>query len=210
MNKLKTKYNVLAQSKLERLSLSTALLAIYQTLWPIKRRLMKSLLMLSIILLISTSTFGQKMDGVYEGLIEICHTDSMGVKTCFGDNLESNDKWYHLSYLKLDGDSVFLDMYPISITEVGDTLHSASDGGFYFYKGVFSGSDELNIELTEVYCDYCATQVKKINDNEYRPIKRKLRLQGKFLDGTLHINGRQFKRNNNNRLMESENFNPDK
>jgi hypothetical protein len=29
MNKLKTKYNVLAKSKLERLSLSSALLAIY-------------------------------------------------------------------------------------------------------------------------------------------------------------------------------------
>jgi hypothetical protein len=29
MNKLKTKYNALAQSKLESLSLSTALLAIY-------------------------------------------------------------------------------------------------------------------------------------------------------------------------------------
>jgi hypothetical protein len=33
MNKLKTKYNVLAQSKLESSVLSTALLAIYLTLW---------------------------------------------------------------------------------------------------------------------------------------------------------------------------------
>jgi hypothetical protein len=32
MNKLKTKYNALAQCKLERLSLSIALLAIYQPL----------------------------------------------------------------------------------------------------------------------------------------------------------------------------------
>jgi hypothetical protein len=35
MNKLKTKYNALAQCKLERLLLSTALLAIHITLWAI-------------------------------------------------------------------------------------------------------------------------------------------------------------------------------
>lgn len=156
------------------------------------------------------TAFGQKMDGVYQGLIEMCHTDSMGVKTCFGDELESDGKWYHLSYLKLEGDSVFLDMYPVSITEVGDTLYSASDGGFYFYKGVFSSSAKLNIELVEVYCDYCATQVKKINENEYIPIKRKLRLTGNFVDGVLYIYGRLFNKTNNNRHMESENFKPDK
>jgi hypothetical protein len=38
MNKLKTKYNALAQCKLERLSLSTALLAIYLTLATIKKK----------------------------------------------------------------------------------------------------------------------------------------------------------------------------
>jgi len=171
---------------------------------------MKSLLMLSITFLISLSAFGQKMNGVYEGLIDMCHTDSMGVKTCFGDELESNDTWYHLSYLKFENDSVFLDMYPVSITEIGDTLYSASDGGFYFYKGVFSSSAELNLELGEVYCDYCATQVKKINENEYRSIKRKLKLTGKFVNGVLQINGRLFNKTNNNRHMESENYKPDK
>ena len=171
---------------------------------------MKTLFLLSVTFLFSIASFGQKKDGVYKGLIEMCHTDSMGVKTCFGDELESNDKWYHLSYLKLENDSVFLDMYPISITESGDTLYSASDGGFYFYKGVFSNSEELNIELIEVYCDYCATQVKKINENEYRPIKRELKLTGKFDDELLHINGLHFKETSNNRHMESENFKPDK
>jgi hypothetical protein len=38
LNKLKTKYNALAQCKLERLSLSTALLAIYLTLATIKKK----------------------------------------------------------------------------------------------------------------------------------------------------------------------------
>lgn len=38
MNKIKTKYNALTQCKLERLLLSTALLAIYSTLNPIMLR----------------------------------------------------------------------------------------------------------------------------------------------------------------------------
>ena len=45
MNKLKTKYNVLAQSKPESLSLSTALLAIYKSLAIIIKKMKKTILL---------------------------------------------------------------------------------------------------------------------------------------------------------------------
>jgi hypothetical protein len=108
-------------------------------------------------------TYGQgKLDATYVGLEEMCYTDSTGIKDCYTDPSNPKWKWYHLSFLKLKGDSVFMQQNPIAIHKK-DTTFSASDGGFYYYSGTFSSSDTaLVINLKEISCDYCGKLTKKI------------------------------------------------
>ena len=97
------------------------------------------------------------VNGIYKGLEEICWTDSTGRKECFIDPTNSESKWYHLGILKIKGDSAFLDQNPVSINNE-DTSYSASDGGFYYYKGTTNIKDSVvSISLEEVLCDYCAS-----------------------------------------------------
>jgi len=105
----------------------------------------------------------------------------------------SNPKkvWYHLTYLKIKGDSAFLDQSPISIYKK-DTTFSASDGGFYYYKGILIKTDTtLKIRLKEIFCDYCGEKVKKgidgrwIRDCRIKEYFAKKTVKGIFLNGNL-------------------------
>ncbi len=110
-----------------------------------------------------------KLNGLYVGL------EDMGAQVD-----QSKPKWklYHLSYLKIKGDSVNLDQSPISIYKI-DTSFSASDGGFYYYSGTLTTSDTtIEINLKETSCDYCGELMKKNADGTFErelltKIKRK-------------------------------------
>jgi hypothetical protein len=100
-------------------------------------------------------TSSHKFDGLYVGLEEMCWTDSAGKKECYIDPANSKRKWYHLTYIKIKGDSAFVDQNPVSIYKK-DTGFSASDGAFYYYSGLFKTKDTTIIfNLTELFCDYC-------------------------------------------------------
>src|SRR4051794_16141805 len=89
-------------------------------------------------------TFQQdtSLNGVYIGLEELPFRV---------DPAKPKWKWFHLSYLKIKGDSVFLDQSPVSIYKK-DTSFSASDGGFYYYSGkLFKVDTTLTINLKEIF-----------------------------------------------------------
>ncbi len=171
---------------------------------------MKTITLILFITVISNPIFGQnKLDGIYKGLIEISFIDSLGVKHNYGESFNSKYKWYHLSYLKIENDSAFLDMHPISITDKGDTLYSASDGGFYFFKGIFELEDELIIKLSEVTSDYCGKLVVKNEEGKLIPKKRRKTLRGKIEGKGINIAGQLFIIQDKDRYMESQHYKPE-
>jgi hypothetical protein len=114
-----------------------------------------------------TSTFGQnKFDGVYVGLDPICWTFKNGKTECYTDDKNPKRAWYHLTYLKINKDTVFADQSPISIYR-SDTLYSASDGAFFYYRGHVNQKDTtVTIQMKLIFCDYCGMP-EPTNPNAY-------------------------------------------
>jgi len=112
---------------------------------------MAKLILTIFISFILTKTFGQlKPKGIFIGLIPMKD---------YGDPAKPQYKWYHLSELTFKGDSVFLEQSPIAISNK-DTIFSASDGGFYSYRGtleIYKGKSVASLILTN--CDYCPMQM---------------------------------------------------
>ncbi len=162
------------------------------------------------LILTSIAISGQSKDGIYSGLLEMCEIDKNGQKDCY-DSENPDGKWYHLTYLKIQGEMAYLDMNPILINSKNDTLYSASDGGFFYYKGLVNkAKDSLVLDLVEIYCDNCGEIVEKNEKGEWIPVKRKKRITGIYKDGNLLINGLIFKPEKKDRHMVSENYKPDK
>lgn len=99
-----------------------------------------------------------------------------------------NKKWFHKNLLKINKDSVYLDRVPIS--KIGKkTLHSASDGGFYYYSGIVKTENgQKVIELTEISCDYCP---ELVSENS-REVIQKRKLFGKITNNVIEINNVKF------------------
>ncbi len=136
---------------------------------------------------INKDTSFNKLNGLYVGLEE------MGALI---DPSKPKWKWYHLSYLKIKGDSVFLDQSPISIYKT-DTSFSASDGGFYYYSGTLISSDTtVEINLKETSCDYCGELMKKNADGTLEREYRTKKYLGKLTDKGIIINGYLFTKTN--------------
>ena len=145
------------------------------------------------------------LNGLYIGLEEMCETDSTGKKNCYNDPAQPNRKWYHFTYLKLKGDSVFVDQSPINIGPKNDTMWSASDGEFYYYSGTFEKKDStLKLNLIELFCDYCGVPVQKKPDGTYEAIKIKKSLNGKLINNGFNINGYVFSKKANVDTLISE------
>jgi len=114
------------------------------------------------------SVFGQfKPKGTFIGLEQIKGwKDSLGNEKTYYDPVNPTHKWYHLSVLSFQGDSVFLEQSPVAIYK-SDTIFSASDGGFYSYAGTiekYQGKTFADLRLKS--CDYCPNQYVK-----FRPPK---------------------------------------
>lgn len=123
----------------------------------------------------------------FVGLEEMCSSYD-GKKDCYTDPSKPKYKWYRLSKLTFRGDSVFLEQSPVAIYKK-DTLHSASDGGFYYYKGTYEEkADSIVINLRFHRCDYCPQPVGPI-----KPNYRAKFLTAKKTDNGFIIDGYLFK-----------------
>ena len=166
--------------------------------------MIKSLLTL-LFCFITALTYGQSsLDGTYIGVEEKCYVGKDGKKDCYNDPSRPKWKWYNLSKMKIKGDSVFLDQSPIAIYKK-DTTFSASDGGFYYYSGKLRKVDTVvNIQLTELYCDYCGVQMKKLPDGTTQLVRRTKEWTAKVTGKGIVINGYLFRRAIMNEDLMSE------
>jgi hypothetical protein len=138
------------------------------------------------------------LNGTYVGLEEICYVLKDGTKECYTDEANPKRKWYHLTYIKIKGDSVFVDQSPINIYKK-ETIYSASDGAFYYYRGKMKDS-VINVELS--YCDYCGIPAEN-SPNAYLFPNTK-RYPFTSTTGGLLINGYLFKRTDSKEQLMSE------
>lgn len=154
---------------------------------------MKKILFIIVICYFPLISIAQtSLNGFYIGLEEMCSTDSAGVKECYTDPGHPERKWYHLTQMTIHGDSIFWDQSPISVHK-NDTLHSASDGGFFYYKGVFNrNKDLLTINFTEISCDYCATEMITQSDGTTAKVKKTRQLVATVTNKGILINGYLF------------------
>ncbi len=89
--------------------------------------------------------------------------DKVSSKSMYGELI-------HKNHLLLKGDSAFLYKEPYYVKN-GDTICSASDGGYYFYRGKIIEDKKRRtqyLHLTLVNCDYCIreTLVDSITGHE--------------------------------------------
>jgi hypothetical protein len=67
------------------------------------------------------------------------------------------DKWYHENIVYIRPDSLYLEGNPIIVHQNGEKSYSASDGGFYSYKGrINTAHSQLTARLLMVQHDYIA------------------------------------------------------
>ena len=134
---------------------------------------------------IETNTVENKIDGSYKGLQEL---------EALIDPSMPQRKWFHLTKLKIMGDSVKATQSPITIHN-GDTSFSVSDGGFYKYSGTISVLDSVvEINLVETSCDYCGELMQENPDGTRTRLFRTKVLTGKLVRDGLHLNGYPFTR----------------
>ena len=145
------------------------------------------------------------IDGMYVGLEKICwRTSKTG--ECL-NTLEPNSRvnWFHENLLKIKGDSAFLDQNPISIHKK-DTAYSASDGAFYYYKGtVTKTGTTIVVNLTLLFCDYCAEIEEPQVDGTYKKVIRTKTLNGRITDKGIVFGNSLYKKTTKTYLFVSEN-----
>jgi hypothetical protein len=93
------------------------------------------------------NAYGQTVkDGSYSGL-EDMHYVSHSKHNVL--------RWYHLTYLTIKDDSVWVSQAPVAIHK-HDTIWSASDGAFYYYEGTGTiKGKQITMNLSMTNCDYC-------------------------------------------------------
>jgi hypothetical protein len=169
---------------------------------------MKKAFSLVIFICFGRGAWGQNNpDGYYIGLEPNCYTLENGKTQCYPDADHKKWKLYHLTELKIQGDSVFADQSPISIYKK-DTSFSASDGAFYYYHGHMKQNDSVvNIQLNLIFCDYCGMP-DPANLKAFPGFPRVKNWVCKKTTGGLLINGYLFRKTNQKEAMTSEHPEP--
>lgn len=150
---------------------------------------------LIIVLILGCLCFGHSqtfLNGNYMGLEEMCWVHN-GKKECMEDPQRPQDKWYHLTLLTIKGDSVLAGQSPITIYK-GDTGWSASDGGFYSYKGTITrnGTSAI-IKLNIVKCDYCGMEAARKNPKRFSAFPWTKNYKCRWSKNGFYINGYFFR-----------------
>jgi len=169
---------------------------------------MRSVLFLFITFYSFNESLGQNLPaGQYVGFEKICMRQTKKDSCDNRDHYNKRSKWFHLSTMKFKGDSVFLDQSPVQISKK-DTIYSASDGGFYFYKGTWKKLSETHfvITLREVFCDYCGEIVRKNEDGIAERVFRTKNYMCTWSKDGFLANGLVYKNSTNEKNMLSEHW----
>lgn len=134
--------------------------------------------------------------GCLFSLAASCQLDS-GVYTGF-ERMKGYDpprKWYHLNTVYIRHDSVFLYKEPVYIHRK-DTVHSASDGAFYYYFGKFEQADTtIQVVLAKNRCDYCIRMARVDSTTGYMyPVIDTIRMGASRTPGGFVLGGVSYTR----------------
>lgn len=75
----------------------------------------------------------------------------------------------------------------------GDTLYFASDGGFYYFKGVKT-ENQITILTKEFACVYCLQEMKKNDEGKFEKVIREKNYLAHQMKNGLKIGEQIFKR----------------
>lgn len=121
----------------------------------------------------------------------------------YSDESQPDYRWLRKTYIKFKNDSVFIDQSPIAISK-SDTIYSASDGGFYYYKGIKNEKgNQIKIATKEISCDNCPTVIKKDSNGNSFLLKREKNIIAKRIGNDLQI-GNELYRKVKNKKLRSE------
>lgn len=139
-----------------------------------------------------------QQEKTYIGTEKLCRSVTK-IDSC--DNSDSHNpkrKWYHQNTLKIKGDSVFLDQRPISVYR-NDTSYSASDGGFFYYRGIWTkiSDSTFSIDLIEIFCDHCPELVEKQKDGRFKRVYRKKKYLCTLTKNGFKVNDSFYKQTSN-------------
>lgn len=119
------------------------------------------------------------------------------------DSANPENEWLLETLIKFKKDSVFIDQSPIVVSK-GDTLSSASDGGFYYFKGIKTEKgNQITIFTKEFACDYCPKEMKINADGKFEKVIREKNYLAERIKNGLKIENQIFKRIENG-LLRSE------
>jgi len=121
------------------------------------------LLQLLFLLIVSLTGNTQNLTGYYIGKERL----EMSVDYGSDKGIKKERKWFHLNHILIENDTIYIYKEPVRLIK-GDTIHSASDGAFFYYYGIMhyeGGNPTAEIKLTN--CDYCAWPIANdtINSN---------------------------------------------
>jgi len=121
--------------------------------------------------------------GTYFGYESLCNLSS---------EEDPDAYWFHENTLTVKGNEVQLEKAPRHLSK-GKVWASASDGGFFTYKGTMEHvGGRLVITFRDVKCDYCARRVDAPPVEEYIvPLAE---------DGTFHVNHVRYSKERNAEL----------
>jgi hypothetical protein len=146
-----------------------------------------------LLLLITLDTSAQINNGYYIGYERMCWKNSKGKVECYG----KPEKWYHKNNLTMINDSVYIITCPVTISHK-DTMLSASDGGFYYYKGYLFKSGSKNfVSLVLIKTDYGAMHCTIDSEGYTIPVCDTFTYQVFKEDSDLIINSVYYKKQNN-------------
>lgn len=102
-------------------------------------------------------------------------------------------KRFYKTKITFKKDSVFIQKSPISVYKK-DTSYSASDGGFYSYKGIWNDTNgKIEVNVIETNCNYCPASMQEIRKGVYQKVIRTKEYKGKRTNKGLNLNGIEFK-----------------
>ena len=166
----------------------------------------------SLISCISTTDYTEDGDALHKYDISLLDTSLNGFYSGLEYDRITTDPAYpgkkftafHIGYLRIKSDSIFLDQMPIFVYNK-DTSYSVSDGGFFYWRGTKNKNDTaVLINLTEYYCDYCGILVRTNAEGKEEFYPRTKQLIARLTSEGLLIKGYIYRKMLNTDTLISE------
>ena len=156
---------------------------------------MTKLFLFILLLFLIYPSFGQSpLDGHYQGVAPTTYDRLGGTERALADALPPGQVFYKVSYLKIKGNTAWLDNCSMAVLH-GDTTYIKSDGIFEYFDGTFTQTDSvLHFHLHEVVVNYFEQTFRQDDHGMPILIRRENELVGKATEEGILIGSILFQR----------------